>query len=115
MAADGKLKVCHTQESLAQDRWRQAPGSQCQTDAVKVSGTRWTWHSVCKDPDVEGDGVATFTSPQAYTVTLDMRPTSGARAGRVMHMVSEARWLSADCGKVQPLKPPADASTRRSP
>lgn len=106
LGGDGAVRTCHTRESIAQSRWRDAEGSgRCTTEPRQTGGSHWTWHSACKNPDMEIDGEAVFADPKAYTVTLDMRPTSGARAGQAMRMVMKARWLEADCGSVAPIRP----------
>lgn len=103
---NGGLKICHTKESLAQERWQEAQ-TRCKTDFGTRTGSVWKWHSSCGEPTAsETDGEVTFSSAESYTVKTSTTMTMRGQP-RTSQMTMNAKWVGADCGDVKPVVPAA--------
>lgn len=99
------VRTCVSKESLDQNRWQATQGD-CKSQITERSGKTWKWKVSCTQPPSQGEGSTTFISPEAYT--NDMRMTmSGQGQPQTMTMKHQARWVSADCGGLKPVLPPA--------
>jgi len=98
------VRVCITQEALAQNRWQQTEG-RCQNTAMNKSGATWTWSFTCTEPPASGEGRTTFQGNEAYVNELHMNTE---RKGKPMStvMTHRGKWLSADCGGLKPAGSP---------
>ena len=96
------IKVCQSKESLDSGRWAESnQKSNCKTDFTQRSAGSWKWHTSC--PDVESDGVATFTGADAYTV----ESTTTLKGQPPRKTTIKASFLGANCGDLKPMAPPA--------
>lgn len=99
------VRTCVSKASLDQNRWQATQGD-CRNQITERSGKTWKWKVNCTQPPSQGEGSTTFISPEAYT--NDMRMTmSGQGQPQTMTMKHQAKWLSADCGGLKPVLPPA--------
>ena len=99
-------KVCITKEMAAS---QEAPGLEkndmgCQTKNYKRSGNAYSTDIVCNGADMKGEGKAkgAFSGDSAFTSTYEFK---GAMHGQPVSHKQEGsgKWLSADCGSVQPM------------
>lgn len=100
-------KVCVTREMAAQQQLPIQQRGNCNYRHDPVSGNSMKFSFTCTDPQANGEGSVTFTSPTAYSSS--MRVTSSA-AGSLDTVTADStgRWLGADCGAIQPIAlPPA--------
>jgi hypothetical protein len=100
----GDIKICLNKDSLDQNQWlgqKNGPHS-CKTDFTNRSGSRWTWHSSCTEPKSETDGEAIFNGPESYTIKVATTMTLKGET-RTSNMTNTSKWLSADCGGLQPV------------
>ena len=100
----GMQKICHSRESLDQGKWK-GDSEKCKTDITSRSAGAWKWHSICTQPELESDGEALFSSPEAYTVKTLMTMKHEGKS-QTMRMTLNAKWLGADCGELKPMQPP---------
>ncbi len=100
----GTVRMCQTKESLDQGRWQGAQG-RCRTDFTSRTASAWKWRATCDQPPSETDGVATFASPEAYTVSSTTRLKLQGKP-QVATMKLQAKWLGADCGDLKPVAQP---------
>lgn len=105
MGQGGGHKICHSRESLDQGQWK-GDSEKCKTDITSRSTSAWKWHSSCTQPELESDGEALFSSPEAYTVKTLMTMKHDGKL-QTMRMTLNAKWLGADCGELKPMQPPA--------
>lgn len=104
LGAGGSLRHCVSAEMLQRQNWGQAQGG-CQITQQSREGSTWRWQGRCNQPPGEMQGSTRFSGDSAYqsevTVTSQRQGKTHVMKSRV-----EARWLGADCGKVQPPKLP---------
>jgi len=98
------MKVCVTPEMAARGDMPTQTEGDCTTTITSRSGNTLKMNFACKNPPATGEGSYTFQGDTAYTMKMAMKTT---RAGKTesMTMDGQGKWLSADCGKVKPLKP----------
>lgn len=102
-----RMKTCLTPDMVA--RFEAPPPQQgdCKTTMAPRSGNTQRFTFQCSQPPSRGDGVVTFTSPEAYSVRTQVTAGTGAQT-QATTMDASGRWLGADCGSVKPLTvPPA--------
>lgn len=104
VSGPGEIKMCFTKEQLAQDGWQGQRQDNCKTDTTR-NGNTWKFHASCPAPNAsETEGVATFTSPERYT----MKSTTTSHVGgqpRTTKVSAVSTWLGADCGDIKPIMP----------
>ena len=102
--ASDTIKVCYSQKMVDHGAW--IDQGACKTDFSDRSATSWKWHSVCPALGYEGDGEATFSDADHFTIKSSGVATAG---GKTVKSDSKrtGKWLSADCGGVKPM----DATT----
>jgi hypothetical protein len=98
-------QMCLTKEMVERDELPAQHGS-CKTTRQPRSGNTMKFAFECANPPSSGDGVYTFVSPEAYTVKMNMKMSMKGKP-ETMAMDGSGKWLSADCGSVKPLQPPA--------
>lgn len=103
-AAGGGIaaRMCLTKDMLEQNRWQQAEGD-CKSQVTSRSGNTWRWTMSCTQPPAQGEGATTFTNPESYTGEVRMTTQDNGKP-QVMSMKHRARWVSADCGGLKPVK-----------
>lgn len=95
-------KVCITPEMAAK---RQLPIQQrgngnCSFQADPVAGNTMKFTFSCANPKANGEGIATFVSPTAYTSSTRVT-TTATGSSETVNIESTARWLGAECGAVK--------------
>lgn len=97
------VRMCLSKEMLDRQQWQKSEGH-CKNTSTSQSGSTWSWKFSCTQPPSEGEGTTVFTSNESYD--SDVRITSQHNGKpQVITMKHKAKWLGADCGKLQPLKP----------
>ena len=102
--ATDTVKLCYSQKMVDRGAWTDQAG--CKTDFTNRSATSWKWHSVCSELGYEGEGEATFSDVDNFTVKSSGISTAGGKTIKV-NSTRTGKWLSADCGAVKPM----DATT----
>jgi Protein of unknown function (DUF3617) len=98
--ATDTIKVCYSQKMVDHGAWTDQGG--CKTDFTDRSATSWKWHSVCSALGYEGDGEATFSDADNFTVKSSGVATAGGKTVK-SNSTRTGKWLSADCGGVKPM------------
>jgi hypothetical protein len=93
---DQGVRVCMSEAQIkAQQIPLQDPESGCRHEITERSAERWKFRFSC--PDGQGEGETRFVSDREFTTQVQ-----GIYGGRNSSMQSHARWVSADCGGLQP-------------
>jgi len=98
----GVNRICFTKESIAAGSWQSS--ARCKTDYTVQTSSAWKWQSVCNEPAMRIEGVATFASPESYTVNTSTTLTASGQK-RTAQTSVKAKWLGADCGDLKPFDP----------
>jgi hypothetical protein len=98
--ATDTVKLCYSQKMVDRGAWTGQSG--CKTDVTNHSATSWKWHSACSDLGYEGQGEATFSDADNFTVKSSGVSTAGGKTIQV-NSTRTGKWLSADCGGVKPM------------
>jgi hypothetical protein len=101
------MRVCHTKETL--DRSRLASTlSDCKTDFDKASGSTWKGHTTCEKMHLVSDTEIRFLDSKNYVTQTTATTELGGRT-RKTETTTTGKWISADCGNVQPMTMPPQA------
>jgi hypothetical protein len=93
---DKGVRVCMSEAQIkAQQIPLQDPESGCRHEINERSAELWKFRFSC--PDGQGEGETRFVSDKEFTTQVQ-----GIYGGRNSSMQSHARWVSADCGGLQP-------------
>ena len=98
--ATDTVRLCYSQKMVDRGAWTDQGG--CKTDFTNRSATSWKWHSVCSELGYEGEGEATFSDADNFTVKSSGVSTAGGKTIKV-NSTRTGKWLSADCGGVKPM------------
>lgn len=107
MSSDGSamvLKICLTPDMVERNELPAQQGDCKHTMSPRV-GSVMKMSFSCTKPPSSGQGQMTFESPQAYTTNMVVNSTVDGKPEQ-MTMDSRGKWLSGDCGNVQPIKRP---------
>lgn len=95
-------KICLTKEQVERNEMPAQKGD-CKNTKQQRSGNTMKFAYTCTNPPSTGEGQVTYVSSEAYTMTMAIKS-----AGRPeMNMEASGKWLSAQCGDVKPVQPPA--------
>ena len=93
---DQGVRVCMSEAQIkAQQIPLQDPKSGCSHEVTERSAELWKFRFSC--PDGQGEGETRFVSDKEFTTRVQ-----GSYGGQNSSMQSHARWVSADCGGLQP-------------
>jgi hypothetical protein len=93
---DQGVRVCMSEAQIkAQEIPLQDPKSGCRHEISERSAELWKFRFSC--PDGQGEGETRFVSDKEFTTRVQ-----GSYGGQNSSMQSHARWISADCGGLQP-------------
>ena len=93
---DQGVRVCMSEAQIkAQQIPLQDPQSGCSHEVTERSAELWKFRFSC--PDGQGEGETRFVSDKEFTTRVQ-----GSYGGQNSSMQSHARWVSADCGGLQP-------------
>lgn len=107
MSSDGSamvMKICLTPEMVERNELPAQQGHCRHTMSPRVGNVIKMSFS-CTQPPSSGEGQMTFENPQAYTTNMVVNSTVGGKPEQ-MTTDSRGKWLSGDCGNVQPIKRP---------
>jgi hypothetical protein len=106
MGAGGtSVKMCMTKEMAERNQVPTQQGD-CKTTRQERSGNTLKVAFSCTNPPSSGEGQYTFVSPEAYTMRMTIKTAVQGKA-ETMTMDGSGKWLSADCGSIKPMQPPA--------
>jgi len=96
----GAIRTCVTPELARRDPIREGQREgDCTYSQVKRTGNVYRGTVTCTQPPSTGQFETTLHDPGRFTT----RATMTAKEGR-MDMVTEGRWVAADCGSVAPAR-----------
>lgn len=98
------MKVCITPEMAARNDMPSQTEGDCTTTITARSGNILKMSFACKNPPTKGEGTYTFSGDTAYAMKMVMTSTEGGKP-QTTTMEGQGKWLSADCGKIKPIKP----------
>ncbi len=98
------LKACLTQEMIERNDVTGQQGD-CQHTVLPRTGNTLKFSFVCSNPPSSGEGQATFVSPEAYTVKMNIK-TQAKGNTETMAWQSSGQFLSPECGAIKPLSLP---------
>jgi hypothetical protein len=99
------MKVCQTKEMLDRSRFVN-PNPDCKTTFGQRTSKVWKSHTACAQMHLESDAEVTFTSSEGYTMKYSSVSEIGGKPRKSQTVVT-GKWLSADCGDIKPMSPPA--------
>lgn len=104
-------KVCITKEMAARDAAAEMAQNEsgCESKNVQRTGRSYSADIVCNGPNMKGSGKVkgSYTSNERFSSIYEFKGT--AHGQPVNHrQESSGKWLSADCGSVKPISPPAN-------
>ena len=99
------VKTCMTKEMIDRNELPSQKGD-CRTTKQQKTGNTMKFAVACTNPPSTGEGQVTFLSPEAYTMKMAMQSPRDGKA-QAMNMEGSGKWLSADCGSIKPMAPPA--------
>ena len=105
VGAGGKgmaVKTCVSKERAERGEVLDADSQRnCKRDSVTSSGSTTKFKISCSNPPSTGEGEFTLTSDKAFSGRMQMEAQVKGKPERV-EMQQQGKWLSADCGTVQP-------------
>lgn len=97
------VKLCLTAEQAARDEMPQSDGN-CKQVSQERKGNTLRFKFACGgERPSTGEGAYTFDNDKAHHGRTVISTTAQGKPER-MEMTHQARWLSADCGAVQPRR-----------
>jgi hypothetical protein len=99
------VKVCMTREMVERNEMPARHGD-CKTTRQERKGNTMKMAYTCANPPSSGEGEYTTVSPEAYTMKMTVKSTAGGQP-QTMNMDGSGIWISADCGNIKPMVPPA--------
>ncbi|MDB5862825.1 MAG: hypothetical protein JWO70_631 [Betaproteobacteria bacterium] len=104
-AGGSTMKVCMTREMVERNEMPARQGD-CKTTKQERKGNTVKMAYVCTNPPSSGEGEYTTASPEAYTMKMIIKSAAGGKP-ETINMDGSGKWISADCGNVKPMVPPA--------
>jgi len=101
---DTAVKVCMTQDMVERNELPTQRGD-CKTSASPRQGNIVKLAFACSNPPSSGEGQVTITSPEAYAMKMTVKTVVQGKPEQIS-LDGGGKWLSADCGAVQPLTAP---------
>ncbi|HYF09890.1 MAG TPA: DUF3617 domain-containing protein [Acetobacteraceae bacterium] len=98
-------RICLTREMIDRNEVAQQR-SDCKTTTHSKTGNTVKMAFTCTNPKSSGEGQITYTSPEAYNMKMVVNTEIDGRMEKV-NMDTTGKWLSADCGNLKPMAPPA--------
>jgi hypothetical protein len=96
------IRMCITKEQAERDEIPQQEN--CKQQVVqRTANTIKMKFSCTGNPPTSGESEVTFSSPTAYTGKSVVTTAVNGKPER-MTMDQNGKWLSADCGNIQPMK-----------
>ena len=98
------MKMCLTPEMAARNEVAPAQQGRCTHTPSPRSGNTQKFAFTCTTPPSRGEGQVTYTSPEAYTMTMHTTTTVKGQE-ETLDMQAQGKWLGGDCGNVKPALP----------
>lgn len=98
------FKVCISKEQAERGDVPDDDAGRCTREALQRSGDTIRFRFRCTNPPSTGEGEFTVSSDKAYNGRMVVETTVQG-APRRTEMQQSGRWLSADCGTLQPRAP----------
>ena len=98
------VKICMTQEMISRNEVGRQK-SDCTHTASPRAGNTVKFSYSCPNPPSRGEGVVTYTSPDAYSVKVTTITTIKGKE-EAIEVQSNSKWLGSDCGAIKPLAAP---------
>jgi hypothetical protein len=99
------VKTCMTKEMVERNEIPTSRGD-CKTTMQQKSGNTAKMAFTCANPPATGEGEFTMQSPESYTMHMVVRTNMQGKP-QTVNMNAAGKWVSADCGSVKPMSPPA--------
>ncbi len=99
------VRMCMTREMVERNDVSGQQGD-CRTTQQRRSGNTLKVAFACTNPPSRGESEVTMKGAEAYTVKTTTTSTVDGKP-ETMTMEAAGKWLSADCGNVKPVVPPA--------
>jgi hypothetical protein len=102
-------RMCFTKEMIERNKTPITQNeSGCEVKNQKQNGSSYSMDLVCDGPNMKGKGKVTgqMKSSESFSSNYEF---NGTMRGEPVNQKSESsgRWISADCGNVKPVLPPA--------
>lgn len=95
------VKVCVSPEMAARNDVAPRQSGSCTHTAGARTGSTQKFSYVCTQPPSRGEGEVTYTSPEAYSMTMKTVSTIKGKE-ETMDMKANGKWLASDCGNIKP-------------
>src|SRR5689334_1605940 len=96
------MKVCLTKEMVERNDITANRG-ECKTTQQQRTGNTLKMAFTCTRPPSKGDTQVTFNSPESFTTHTNVTTTAPGKS-ESMSVEGGGKWVSADCGSVQPIQ-----------
>ena len=96
------MKVCLTKEMVERNDITANRG-ECKTTQQQRTGNTLKMAFTCTRPPSKGDTQVTFNSPESFTTHTNVTTTAPGKS-ESMSVEGSGKWVSADCGSVQPIQ-----------
>lgn len=112
MTAGGRqsMRMCMTPEQVNRDEIPQQEG--CTQKVQRVDASTMKVAFACKggqgQPPSSGEGTVTMQGPTAYTGQFKFKTQAQGKPEQI-DMAQSGKWLSDNCGAIQPMQPPKPA------
>lgn len=97
-------RMCMSRE-MAERNEIPAQHGDCRMTNQQKSGNTVKFAMKCTNPPASGEGQVTISSPEAYTMKMNMKTTVDGKP-HAMTMDAAGKWVGADCGSLKPIQPP---------
>ena len=99
------VRMCMTREMVERNDVS-GPQGDCRTTQQRRSGSTMKVVFTCSNPPSRGESEITMKGSEGYTSRTTTTTTAGGKP-ETMTMEASGKWISADCGNVKPIVPPA--------
>lgn len=99
------VKACVTPEMVARNQLPMQQRGNCVHKRSPMVGNGMTMSFTCTNPNVSGEGSATFSGDTAFAMTMQTVATVNGKK-QASSMSSSGKWLASDCGNIKPVAIP---------
>lgn len=99
------VKACVTPEMVARNQLPMQQRGNCVHKRSPMVGNGMKMSFTCTNPEVSGEGSATFTGDTAFAMTMQTVATVNGKK-QPSSMSSSGKWLASDCGNIKPVAIP---------
>ena len=103
-AGTSSIQLCLTAEMIARNDVT-PPEGDCKQTSQSRTGNTLTFSYACTQPPSSGNGQVVFVSPEAYTMSMQVKSKAAGKE-QSMTVASSGQFLSAECGAIKPLSVP---------